>query len=52
MVIPSQDGFRQRNVKKQAKLLVITEGEKDFISIESIRGGALPLLLGRNLIQV
>ena len=38
--------FPAANVKKQAKLLVITEGEKDFISIESIRGGCITSTTG------
>lgn len=38
--------FPNANLKKKSPLLVITEGEKDFISIESIRGGAITSTTG------
>lgn len=38
--------FPAANIKKQTPLLVITEGEKDFLSIESIRGGTITSTTG------
>ena len=38
--------FPKANLNSKTKLLVIVEGEKDFISIESMRGGAITSTTG------
>ena len=46
MVIKSPDGFQKRNLDDNYELLVIVEGEKDYISMQSIRGGAITSTTG------